>query len=664
MALTNVNSIASLEALNGALSQYRTASDEPFRRFAPIFAEKLDLLAQLEPHFVKKVQNAKQELDYAQRAYYACMDNPDRVSCSFEASMVQHAETKLMQAEENMEQYRSTLSQLKDAIDSYQNAASRYASNLQNISSSIVPNFSGLIAEMRAYSDDGGSAFGGGVAAGNSIGYTGDGAGIAGVAGNFSLSSLQAAAAKAGVVGIADKNSGTSTIDLRGMDDSATPGKSANTNNISMATVGGVVVAGVVVSAVSLGILAHFKKNGIDNDFANKEIHRFLQAKYGAPMGSLSQEEKEQYVKDYNELSKAVEEDVKNKHTEEIDNLRKEENEKRAKAGQISIEEAEQQYEYSTLADHVYNPNQKLPENWSKVPIEGDAASELVKEIKRLNNDGSGFYAELYKNDITGEYTLAFRGTQPPKHMVRDLLKPVTSGIPSILKGEYSDIAADIFQGKQYENAKSLGEKIKELELDKKLELDNFKIVGHSLGGGLATVAGLESRCQTYTYNQAELFNVTTIPNLKLNTEGHEKIITQYLDRNQWLAKGQDFVNNALSEKTMVAINKSEFNFAQRRIEASKKFETDSPDNFFARLGTVKTIDSKGEHGIKAARDFFNTQSQPNLYGNGQLKDFHISEMSDYPKVEDRIHIIQNSTKEVSNNNIGHYPVMPKQPLG
>jgi hypothetical protein len=308
-----------------------------------------------------------------------------------------------------------------------------------------------------------------------------------------------------------------------------------------------------------------------------------------------------------------VEEDVKKQNTEEVENLRKKENEKRAKDNQLSIEDAEHQYEYASLADHVYLPNQKLPENWSIVSSQNSATYELVKEIKRLNNDGSGFYAELYQNDITGEYTLAFRGTEFPKP---------------------NDLATDGLQAlglsKQYEDAKLLGDKINELGISK----ENLKIVGHSLGGGLATVAGLESQCQTYTYNQAELSHAT-ISFLNLNTDGHEKIITQYIDRNQWLnSLVQDPINNALSEKRMVAINKSEFNFAQRMIEASEKFKTDSPDNFFARLGTVKTIDSKGEHGIKFVKDFFYSQKREDLYGN-QLKDFHISEMSEAPTLED-----------------------------
>jgi hypothetical protein len=624
MSVLNVNSIASLEALNGALSQYRTASGEPFRRFAPIFGKKMELLEQLETHFVERVEQAAHEVSYAQRAYSACMGDPNRTSCSYERSALHHAEAQLEQAQANLANYRSQISRLRSSLASYNSAAGRYENNLHNISSSIVPNFSSLIGEMKAYSYDD-SNIAGGITAGTLPGYTGGGTGVAGGA---RLENKQDAS-EARVLGDDTYDTGKRPIYSNGMD--ATLGDNAtanveNANDISMATAGGGIVAGIGVAALSAGILMHFRNNGVDSHFASREIDRVLTAKYGTPLGLLPPEKQAEYVKDYNALSKAVEEDVKKKHAEEIADLRRKENEIRAKNGQISIEEAEQQYEYASLAEHVYSPNRKLPENWSKVSSKSDTAYELTKEIKRLNKDGSGFYAQLYKNDTTGEYTLAFRGTE--------LTKP-------------NDLAADGLQAiglsKQYENAQLLGKKINDAGLNQM----NFKIVGHSLGGGLASVAGLESRCETYSYNQAEL-SQPTIGILKLNTDEHEKLITQYLDRDQWLNKWvQDPVNNALSEKSMVAINKSESNFAQRIIEANKKFETDSPDNFFARLGTIKTIDSKGEHGIDSVKNFFDSQRRQDIYGNNKLQNFHISPISKAPTIEDSsLKYFQQAAKE------------------
>jgi hypothetical protein len=313
MSVLDVNSIASLEALNSALSQYRTASDGPFRRFAPIFAEKLELLATLEAHFIKKVEQAETQLEYAQRAYFACMNNPDRISCSSEASMVRQAQAMLERAIENLETYRSLMSRMQGVSDSYHSAANRYAGNLQNISSSIVPNFSSLIGKMKAYASDGSDVLGGGV--GNTV------------ESSYSLSALRAAAINAGVVdiahdgisgGIAVGDSGKNSGDKKGADTRSGSDAAANSKSStgsSAPATGVYVVAGVGVAALSAGILAYFKNNGFDNDTASREIHRVLTAKYGAPMGGVQQAE---YIKDYNALSKAVEEDMKKQAAKEI----------------------------------------------------------------------------------------------------------------------------------------------------------------------------------------------------------------------------------------------------------------------------------------------------------------------------------------------------------
>jgi hypothetical protein len=172
MSKLDVTSIASLEALNSALSQYRMASDEPFHRFAPIFSEKLELLAQLETHFEEKIRQAERALASAQSAYSVCMSNHERTSCSSEASRVREAEAALALAETNLATYNSVMSQLRGSLGGYQGAASRYENNLQNISSSIVPNFVQLIGKMRLYSDDESTIFSGGVE-GSPISYTG-----------------------------------------------------------------------------------------------------------------------------------------------------------------------------------------------------------------------------------------------------------------------------------------------------------------------------------------------------------------------------------------------------------------------------------------------------------------------------------------------------------
>ncbi|MDR2026476.1 MAG: hypothetical protein LBQ01_02830 [Prevotellaceae bacterium] len=319
MTHTHVNSIASLEALNSALSQYRTASDGLLRRFVPIFSEKLELLGQLETHFVEKVEQAAEKLSHAQWAYSACMGNPDRNSCSYEAGALRYAEAQYAQAESNLTAYRSLMSRLGSVSGSYQSAANRYENSLQNISSSVVPDFSSLIGEMKAYSFDGSDIFGG--VSGNTV------------ESSSSLSALRTAAVSAGVTGIshegasggiavADDGGKTSAENngTAGRPGSDAAGNVESVTGSSASATGVYVVAGVGVAALSAGILMHFKNHGIDSDAASKEIHRVLTAKYGATLGLLPPEKKAEYVKDYNALSKAVEEDVKKKQQEEIEN--------------------------------------------------------------------------------------------------------------------------------------------------------------------------------------------------------------------------------------------------------------------------------------------------------------------------------------------------------
>ena len=111
---------------------------------------------------------------------------------------------------------------------------------------------------------------------------------------------------------------------------------------------------------------------------------------------------------------------------------------------------------------------------------------ELIGECNQTREE-TGFHAELYYNKITGEYTIAFEGTN------------VTM----------ADIKTDAMIGfnevpKQHDLAMRIAEYINNLDLP-----DNVKInvTGHSLGGSLASVVGLATGLPTYTYNSAGVNN-------------------------------------------------------------------------------------------------------------------------------------------------------------
>lgn len=111
----------------------------------------------------------------------------------------------------------------------------------------------------------------------------------------------------------------------------------------------------------------------------------------------------------------------------------------------------------------------------------------LAQTIEKLNDKLfgiTGFHAGFYYNEQTNEYTVAFRGTEK----------------------SISDVYADATQGgghvpKQYKMAMEIGDVIRQIKEQNPDIVIN--ITGHSLGGGLATVAGKVSGCQTIVFNPA-----------------------------------------------------------------------------------------------------------------------------------------------------------------
>ena len=121
------------------------------------------------------------------------------------------------------------------------------------------------------------------------------------------------------------------------------------------------------------------------------------------------------------------------------------------------------------FADNVYGDNNSPP-----------TGSERVPGFTR-RDPSSGFDAALYR-EKDGSLVLAFRGTE-----------------------EWSDWQANFSQGpgydtKQYEQAVALAREVKE-----KFPGANVQITGHSLGGGLSTVASSATGYPATTFNAANV---------------------------------------------------------------------------------------------------------------------------------------------------------------
>lgn len=181
-------------------------------------------------------------------------------------------------------------------------------------------------------------------------------------------------------------------------------------------------------------------------------------------------------------------------------------------------------YEMAVLSENCYGDSKHefiSQTNYRLKQTEDFDANHPMKnlsEIIDLCNTSSGFHADIYYNEKTNEYTIAFEGSnfEFGKAYIEYLL-PFSS--KSTIKELWNDwVATNLLQAvggipQQYAYAAFIASQIP--------EGINVNITGHSLGGGLASVAGAISGKPTYTFN-AEGVNQNIIDGFGL-TETIEK---------------------------------------------------------------------------------------------------------------------------------------------
>lgn len=158
----------------------------------------------------------------------------------------------------------------------------------------------------------------------------------------------------------------------------------------------------------------------------------------------------------------------------------------------LAIKEETRNYEMAVLAEDCYSDSEHnyiYETNYSRILFtdlpEGSSIRSWAELIDRCNQYDNGFNAVLYKNEVTGGYALAFEGSN---------FHPIDN---------WDDFKADwagcnIEQGlggipMQYMLAKIIAD-----AMPKDVQV---YFTGHSLGGGLASVAGAISGTSTYTFN-------------------------------------------------------------------------------------------------------------------------------------------------------------------
>jgi hypothetical protein len=139
----------------------------------------------------------------------------------------------------------------------------------------------------------------------------------------------------------------------------------------------------------------------------------------------------------------------------------------------------------------------------------------LGLEPELFVNPGSGFYSALYQNHTSGDYLIAFRGTQPKsfKDWGTDFLQ--FAGLPA----------------SQYDAAAKLGAELAETLPGK------ISSTGHSLGGGLSTTAGVKGNFPAVNFNAAGL-NLQTAQRLGLNLNNASSLATSHNVPGEIVSKG------------------------------------------------------------------------------------------------------------------------------
>ncbi len=147
--------------------------------------------------------------------------------------------------------------------------------------------------------------------------------------------------------------------------------------------------------------------------------------------------------------------------------------------------------EQARLAENVYDPPKGPPEGWKNVSNDPERLAEYGLKPKDLEKAGSDFRAQVYEadpavfgNDMKPQ--VVFKGTVPTS--MEDWGNNLKQGL---------DMDSDY-----YKNAVKIGEKLADSSAD-------VEIVGHSLGGGMASAASRASGLPATTYNSAGLHQNT-----------------------------------------------------------------------------------------------------------------------------------------------------------
>lgn len=183
-------------------------------------------------------------------------------------------------------------------------------------------------------------------------------------------------------------------------------------------------------------------------------------------------------------------------------------------------------------------------------PQERSGAEKIVNFINE-NEGKSGFNSEIYYDKTQDKYVIAIRGTE--LGLSKEAIKDVGVDLAFAL----------LAKSPQHDIAYKLAQTIKESGIP----LDKIKITGHSLGGGLASIVGLITGCETYVYNPAHV-SLGAAEHYKLDLSRQDNIHT-YTAAPKELVRGlETAASSTAANIAFVARVAKECGLAKEKLES------------------------------------------------------------------------------------------------
>lgn len=229
-------------------------------------------------------------------------------------------------------------------------------------------------------------------------------------------------------------------------------------------------------------------------------------------------EEQSELMRNYREFEARLLNDAKSQLDTFLSNIERSPEKKEVDMAIVSLDC------YGEDKDYIFKTDYRRLE-LDKLASE-DPMRKLMEKLEECNQTygETGFHAVLYQNDKTGEFAFAFEGSAFPgmglssNNTIASKIAPDVSydeegksylvnafglevKIPKDLWadwGENNVLQAIGVVGKQFQMAKEIGDLINTVP---ELRDANINFTGHSLGGGLASIAGLVTGKPTYTFN-------------------------------------------------------------------------------------------------------------------------------------------------------------------